>query len=120
MVDSNEAPGPVATARLAAVERPKGRQAVQHEILTYEADGLTMKSQLFFEPSKTPKAGVLVFPEAFGLGSHAISRAERLAKMGYAGLACDLHGEGRVIEELQEALDLLAPPYPNPSRIRDS
>ncbi|SDR58308.1 Dienelactone hydrolase [Rhizobiales bacterium GAS113] len=92
---------------------------MQHEILTYEADGLTMKSQLFFEPSKTPKAGVLVFPEAFGLGSHAISRAERLAKMGYAGLACDLHGEGRVIEELQEALDLLAPLYANPSRIRD-
>ena len=52
---------------------------MQHETLTYEADGLTMKSELFFEPGSGPRAGVLVFPEAFGIGEHAISRAERLA-----------------------------------------
>ena len=78
---------------------------MHHEILTYQADGLTMQSQLFFEPGTDsgPRAGVLVFPEAFGLGAHAISRAERLAGMGYVALACDLHGDGRVIEDLQAA-----------------
>jgi dienelactone hydrolase len=44
---------------------------------------------------------VLVFPEAFGLDAHAVSRAERLAALGYVAIACDLHGEGRVIDDLQ-------------------
>ncbi|HEY0424026.1 MAG TPA: dienelactone hydrolase family protein [Rhodopila sp.] len=91
---------------------------MHHETLTYQADGLTMRSQLFFEPSSGRRAGVLVFPEAFGLGEHAISRAERLAALGYVALACDLHGEGRVVDDLQEAIGLLQPLLSNPSRTR--
>ncbi len=91
---------------------------MHHETLTYQADGLAMRSQLFFEPASGPRAGVLVFPEAFGLGEHAISRAERLAALGYVALACDLHGEGRVIDGLQEALGLLEPLFADPSRTR--
>ena len=93
---------------------------MHHETLTYQADGLTMRSQLFFEPGTDsgPRAGVLVFPEAFGLGEHAISRAERLAGMGYVALACDLHGEGRVIDDLQGAIAALQPLFSDPSRTR--
>ena len=58
---------------------------MHHETLTYQADGLTMRSQLFFEPGTDsgPRAGVLVFPEAFGLG-----RARDLAggAVGWDGL----------------------------------
>jgi dienelactone hydrolase len=92
---------------------------MRHETLTYQADGLTMKSQLFFEPAPEPRAGVLVFPEAFGLGEHAISRAERLAALGYVALACDLHGEGRVIDDLQQAIGLIGPLMSDPSRTRE-
>ncbi len=91
---------------------------MRHETLTYQADGLTMQSQLFFEPNAAPAAGVLVFPEAFGLGEHAISRAERLAALGYVALACDLHGEGRVVDDLQAAIGLLQPLFVDPSRTR--
>ena len=91
---------------------------MQHETLTYQADGLTMRSQLFFEPASGKRAGVLVFPEAFGLGGHAISRAERLAAMGYVALACDLHGDGRVIDGLEEAIGLLKPLFEAPDRTR--
>jgi dienelactone hydrolase len=92
---------------------------MHRETLTYQADGLTMKSQLFFDESASgPRAGVLVFPEAFGLGEHAISRAERLAKLGYVALACDLHGEGRLVDDLQEAISLIEPLMANPSRTR--
>ncbi len=91
---------------------------MNHETLTYQADGLAMRSQLFFEPADGPRAGVLVFPEAFGLGEHAISRAERLAKMGYVALACDLHGEGRVIDTLDEAIGALKPLFADLSRTR--
>ncbi len=95
-----------------------GGLAMHHETLTYEADGLIMQSQLFFEPAIAPRAGVLVFPEAFGLGEHAISRAERLAALGYVALACDLHGGGRVSGDLEEALGLLKPLFADPSRTR--
>ncbi len=91
---------------------------MHHETLTYQADGLIMQSQLFFEPADGPRAGVLVFPEAFGLGAHAISRAERLAALGYVALACDLHGNGRLIEELQEAIGALQPLFADPSKTR--
>ena len=91
---------------------------MQHEMLTYQADGLTMRSQLFFEPASGPRAGVLVFPEAFGLGEHAIARARRLAELGYVALACDLHGDGRVVEGLEEAIGLLKPLFEAPDRTR--
>lgn len=91
---------------------------MHHETLTYQADGLTMNSQLFFEPVSDRRAGVLVFPEAFGLGEHAISRAERLAALGYVALACDLHGEGRIIDDLQQAVGLVQTLMADPARIR--
>ncbi|GAB2174563.1 dienelactone hydrolase family protein [Dongia sp. agr-C8] len=88
------------------------------ETVTYEADGLHFKSELFVEAGTEPKPGVLVFPEAFGLGDHARHRAEGLAKLGYAALACDIHGAGRLVEDLGEALGLLKPLYADTKRMR--
>lgn len=86
--------------------------------ITYEADGLRMVSQLFLpDNTASPRPGVLVFPEAFGLGSHALLRAERLAKLGYVALGCDIHGEGRVLASLQEVMSLLGALGPTPKRI---
>ena len=81
--------------------------------LSYEADGLSMIGSLH-RPSaprtgasgKTP--GVLVFPEAFGLGPHALERAERIAEeLGYVALACDLWGERRQMTDLGEVMPAL-------------
>lgn len=91
---------------------------MQSETITYQADGLTMNSRLFSEPSIEPRPGVLVFPEAFGLSEHAISRAKRLANMGYVALACDIHGKGRLIADLEEAVGELQPLYDDTSRMR--
>lgn len=89
---------------------------MQHEILTYQADGLTMKSDLYYEQGAGERAGVLVFPEAFGLSDHARSRAERLAKDGYVALACDLHGDADLIEDLDKAIGLIKPLMAEPAR----
>jgi dienelactone hydrolase len=91
---------------------------MHQETLTYQADGLTMRSRLLFEPAPGPRAGVLVFPEAFGLDDHTTARAERLAALGYVSLACDLHGEGRVVGDLQEAMTQLQPLFDDPMRTR--
>ena len=80
---------------------------MQMEVLTYEADGLLMQSHLYFEDGPSPRPGILVFPEALGLSQHAKTQAQRLAALGYIALACDLHGEGKVFEDLKSAAPLL-------------
>lgn len=82
---------------------------MQSEALHYEADGCAMHGQYFVDRSISGKRpGVLVFPEAFGLGQHALGRARRLAGLGYAVLACDLHGEGVEHKDLPTVMQLLA------------
>lgn len=99
-------------------ERGDVGSVVKTEILTYEADGLKLVSHLYFDETVSGRAGVLVFPEAFGLGDHAKLRAERLAGLGYVTLACDLHGNGRVVSDLAAALALVGPLRADPSRAR--
>ena len=90
---------------------------MQTQDLAYEADGLHMKGHLCL-PDGAPRGAVLVFPEAFGLAAHAKSRAERLAGLGYAALAGDLHGEQYVAPGLEEALELLKPLRADVSKTR--
>ncbi|HVK72958.1 MAG TPA: dienelactone hydrolase family protein [Kofleriaceae bacterium] len=49
------------------------------------------------------RPGVLVFPEAFGVGEHARTKAEQLARLGYVALAVDMYGGGKVYEQLDAA-----------------
>jgi dienelactone hydrolase len=106
--------------------RPNGNETnmerlMNTESLTYEADGLRMVSHFYYDGSKSGRRpGVLVFPEGLGLNDHARSRAERLAEMGWVALACDLHGEGRVLglDEHDEAMALIGPLRANLTRTR--
>jgi dienelactone hydrolase len=91
---------------------------MQRETLSYQADGKSMKSELFYEPGMSPRPGVLVYPEAYGLNQHALSRAERLASMGYVALACDLHGEALVVQDLKQSIAMLDDLYADPSKTR--
>src|SRR5881628_3142611 len=89
------------------------------ERLAYDADGLKMAGHYCFDDSVSgPRPGVLVFPEAFGIGEHVKTRAERLATLGYAALACDLHGEGRLVGSLDEVMKILGPLMQNPDSTR--
>jgi dienelactone hydrolase len=89
------------------------------EILKYEADGLKFESHLYFDSSETRKRpAVLVFPEAFGLGEHAKSKARRLAELGFVALASDLHGEGKIISDLGAITGLIKPLLADPAGTR--
>jgi dienelactone hydrolase len=50
-----------------------------------------------------PRGGVLVVHEAPGLGAHVQRRIDALAANGYAAFAADLHGEGRLARNPDEA-----------------
>jgi dienelactone hydrolase len=52
------------------------------------------------------------------VGRSPKSRAERLAGLGYVALACNLHGDGRIVHDLNEALELVGPLRAEPARAR--
>ena len=85
--------------------------SLKTEQMHYQADGLSMIGHLAWgDDFDSSRPGILVFPEAFGLSEHAKHRAERLAtEFGYVALACDLHGDGKVVESLDEVRELIAP-----------
>jgi len=86
--------------------------------LTYVADGLKMRSELYIPEGEGLRPSVLVFPEALGLGEHARSRAWQLAKLGYIALACDLHGDSTLYQDAVAVSALLRPLAATPERIR--
>lgn len=87
--------------------------------VTYEVDGLSMRSQMFAPAGVTgPRPGVLVFPDAFGLGAHALAAAERVAALGYVALACDFHGGGRLVEDFAAAMEIIGALAKAPPRMR--
>ena len=49
------------------------------------------------------RPGVLVVHEWWGLGEHAKTSAERLARMGYVALAVDMYGTGKTTKDPKQA-----------------
>lgn len=69
--------------------------------IKYSSGATNYIGHLAWDETRTdPRPGVVVFPEAFGLGDHARERANRLAQAGYVALAADLHGGGLVHKDL--------------------
>ncbi len=86
---------------------------MQVEQVSYQ-DGVTaLKGTLFSSGGASRKPGVLVFPDILGLGEHARERAERLAGLGYAALAVDIHGDGKILP-MDEAMKELGVFLANP------
>jgi dienelactone hydrolase len=85
----------------------------------YEADGLPMLSQYFWDDAAAGlQPGIIVFPEIFGLADHALRQAERLAGLGFAVLAADIHGDRRLIMEMEEVQRVMGPVRADEKRIR--
>jgi dienelactone hydrolase len=95
-------------------------QAMKTESVHYEADGLKMIGHLAYDETISgSRPAVLVFPEAFGLGDHAKSRAERIAsEFGYVGMACDLHGEQKLVTQIDQVMTLLQPLRTDAAKVR--
>jgi dienelactone hydrolase len=64
------------------------------------------------------RPGIIVFPEAFGLGDHARERANRLAQAGYVALAADPHGGGVVHKDIAAVSPIIQALYSNRAQWR--
>ncbi len=77
---------------------------VKTKKVEYKFDGQTFIGHLAWDDASTEKRpGVLVVHEWWGLNDYAKMRAEQLAKMGYVAFACDMYGEGKVVDHPKDA-----------------
>lgn len=75
------------------------------ETVEYKDGGLNLRGFLAYDEKQSGKRpGVLVMPEALGLGDHAKERVQRLAAMGYVAFGGDPYGNGLVVATLEEAI----------------
>ncbi|MGH7878439.1 MAG: dienelactone hydrolase family protein, partial [Candidatus Binataceae bacterium] len=96
---------------------------MKHEDVRYR-DGDAALHGLFAydERSSARRPGVLIMPDAFGLGPFVKERAERLAHLGYVGFGADPYGDRLIAKDLQEgikyAMALLGDPAKCRRRVR--
>ncbi len=77
---------------------------VTKEPVLYQADGVEMRGQLFLPEGDGRCPGVLLAHEANGLDQRQLERASALCELGYAVLAMDYHGGGRVYSDRDEMM----------------
>lgn len=78
--------------------------------LEYRADGAIFRGQLAVPEGQGRRPGIIIFPEAPGIGAHVIRRALALARLNYVALAADPHGEGALFVDpvkMRAAVDAL-------------
>jgi dienelactone hydrolase len=77
-------------------------------ILTYRDSVATLQGVLVSgDAAVTPGPGVVLFPDARGIGTHALACAERLVKLGVVVLVADLYGGGRTAPDVPQAIELM-------------
>ncbi|WP_423905737.1 dienelactone hydrolase family protein [Candidatus Spongiihabitans sp.] len=75
-----------------------------HQIIEYSSKGVRHRSYLAWDQDiKTPRPGIIVIHDLWGLGDQVRGCADRLAQQGYCALAIDMYGEGRVAENPVQA-----------------
>lgn len=85
----------------------------------YKLVDKTFKGYLAFNDAQTGKRpGVLVVHEAWGLGEHPKNCANRLAEMGYVGLAVDMFGDGYIPKTTQEGMEIITALRNDPATLR--
>jgi len=99
------APGLRCAAALAAAlgAAPAAAKVVATTV-DYAAQGVTLKGYYAYDDATAGKRpGVLVVHEWWGLDDYARKRARMLAELGYAALAVDMYGDGKVATHPDDA-----------------
>jgi dienelactone hydrolase len=81
---------------------------MQTRTLDYQ-DGTMSLSGLLVHDDKpvTKRPGIVLFPDARGIGEHATDCARRLAMLGFVTLVADLYGNGAHAQDMAQAWELM-------------
>ncbi|WGD54436.1 dienelactone hydrolase family protein [Bradyrhizobium sp. CB1650] len=76
--------------------------------LEYRDGAAELRGILVTDDSAAAKRpGIVLFPDARGIGTHAIACAERLAGLGFVVLVADLYGGGKTAPDVPQAIELM-------------
>src|SRR5262245_53636117 len=78
-----------------------------NKTLEYRDGAVILKGYLADDAGAGVRPGVVVFPEANGIGDHVIDTARRLEALGYVALAADPYGDGVQAKDLAHAIELM-------------
>jgi len=73
----------------------------------YRDDYANLRGILLSEPAAGRRPGVVLFPDARGIGEHAVECAQRLVTAGFIVLVADLYGEGLTAQDMEHAGQLM-------------
>ena len=89
---------------------------IKEEAANFTVNGKNYVGYFYYDENITDKRpGIIVVPEWWGLNDYPKSRARQLAGLGYAALAIDMYGDGKLGANPQEAQALATPFYKDPS-----
>jgi len=70
----------------------------------YRQGDTNLEGLLVYDNSvTTPRPGVVIFPEWWGVTDYPKQRAEQLAQLGYVAFAADMYGDGKTTDDPAEA-----------------
>ncbi|MGY8665019.1 dienelactone hydrolase family protein [Bradyrhizobium sp. UFLA05-109] len=76
-------------------------------VLGYRDRASELQGILVADEAASLRPGVVLFPDARGIGTHAIARAEQLAALGFVVLVADLYGNGKTAPDVPQAIELM-------------
>lgn len=90
---------------LNSVKSTSGQLTVEE--VSYDIDGKAHKSFVAYKGDASEvKPVVMVLPEWWGLTDYAKDRAKDLAELGYFAMAVDYYGDGKIVDNPEEAAKL--------------
>jgi dienelactone hydrolase len=85
-----------------------GECRMQTKALDYRDGTLRLSGLLVHDDSVSGmRPGIVLFPDARGIGDHAVERARRLAALGFEALVADLYGNGASARDIAHAWELM-------------
>jgi dienelactone hydrolase len=77
---------------------------IKTQTIDYKLGTLTMKGYLAYDDAvKTPRPGILICPEWWGLNDYPKGRARQLAGLGYVAFVADPYGDGQIATTMADA-----------------
>jgi dienelactone hydrolase len=104
----------IATAFAGAIAVSTFAKVVTQPV-AYDHEGVKLEGFLAYDDTHTsPKPGVLLVHEWWGLNDYVKGRATQLAELGYVAFALDMYGAGVVTTEAKKAGELAGQFYKQP------
>jgi dienelactone hydrolase len=105
----------LAFVTLLALSALHASAAIVEKPVEYRDGDTVLEGVLYFDDSATtPRPGVLVIPEWWGLHPFVKDQARRVAELGYVAFACDMYGKGVLTDDPKRASELASAFYGSP------